>query len=282
MSFEERMKREATKITEGLPGAEGPVFDRDGRLFMVWPGEGLVLEILEGGGKREVCNTGGIPAGLQVDPENVIWIADMKRGILKTTREGELAPVVETFEGSPIRGCNDLYFDGVGNLYFTAPAGSNADEPVGEVFVLLPDGDARRLDDRYKFSNGLAVTGDDRTLIVAETYARSLWAYDVSDPGTAKNKGLFARLPGDDEGGPDGMDFDEAGNLLVAHWAGSSVDVFTPGGELLERVEMPFEHATNVHFGGEGNAWVYVTAGTPGELWKFKWDRPGQKQHCSR
>lgn len=168
-----------------------------------------MLEILEGGEKVEICNTGGIPAGLQVDPDNVIWIADMKRGILKTTREGELAAVVET-------------------------------------------------------------------------YTKSLWAYDVSEPGTAKNKRLFTKIPGDDEGGPDGMDFDEAGNLLVAHWAGSSVDVFTPDGELLERVEMPFERTTNVHFGGEDDAWVYVTAGTPGELWKFKWDRPGQKQFCER
>jgi len=83
-----------------------------------------VLEILEGGEKVEICNTGGIPAGLQVDPDNVIWIADMKRGILKTTREGELAAVVET-------------------------------------------------------------------------YTKSLWAYDVSEPGTAKNKRLFTKIPGD-------------------------------------------------------------------------------------
>jgi gluconolactonase len=276
------MKREVTKITEGLPGAEGPVFDRDGRFFMVWPGQGQVLEILEGGEKVEICNTGGIPAGLQVDPDNVIWIADMKRGILKTTREGELTAVVETYEGLPIRGCNDVYFDGQGNLYFSAPVGSNADDALGEVYVRLTDGSVHRLDDGYKFSNGLAVTDDDKTLIVAETYTKSLWAYDVSEPGTAKNKRLFAKVPGDDEGGPDGMDFDEAGNLLVAHWAGSSVDVFTPDGELLERVEMPFERTTNVHFGGEDNAWVYVTAGTPGELWKFKWDRPGQKQFCER
>ena len=276
------MTREVTRLAEDIPGAEGPVFDLDGRFFMVCPPRGQVLEILggaESGAKSEICNTGGIPAGLQMDPDNNIWIADMKLGVLKTTREGALTHVVETYEGEPIRGCNDCYFDSKGHLYFTAPAGSNRERPVGEVFCRTAGGAVTRLDEGYCFSNGLAVTADDSTLIVAETFGKHLWAYDITAPGQVAGKRLFADLPAEGEYGPDGMDFDESGNLLVAHFGGSSVDVFDPFGELLDRVEMPFAAVTNVHFGGPDGCWVYVTHGAGGELWKFHWDRPGQKQY---
>lgn len=272
------MARELTRLAEGIQGAEGPVFDRDGRLFMVCPPRGQVLEILADGEPRVVIEYDGIPAGLQVDRTNHIWIADMKRGICRTTRQGARTDVVSTFEDQPIRGCNDCYFDSKGNLYFSAPAGSGRDQPVGEVYCRLTDGTVLRLDDGYRFSNGLAVSADDATLIVAETFACALWAYTIESPGKVGEKRLFAKLP--DDPGPDGMDFDDAGNLLVAHWGASTIDVFDRNGQLIERVAMPAANVTNVHFGGRNRTTVFTTMGTPGEVWHFEWDRPGQAQYC--
>lgn len=275
------MKTEFIKIAEGLPGAEGPCFDTKGNFFMVVPDKGLVVRVTENGQVSELANTHGIPAGLQCDREDNLWIADMKLGILKVSPAGALEHVVAQFEGAPIRGCNDCAFDSQGNLYFTAPAGSGKDKPLGEVYCLTARDDVVRLDGGYQFCNGIAVTADDRTLIVAETMTKALWAFDIQSPGVVANKRLWARLPG--EGlGPDGMDFDEAGNLLVAYWGGSAIAMFDPQGRWVENVETPFAAPSNVHFGGEDGRWVYVTEHTHNALWKFHWVRKGQPQYCAR
>jgi len=274
------MKRDFTLIARDIPGAEGPVFDRQGRFFMVAPDRGQLVQVTELGEVSEFANTGGIPAGCQCDRENFLWIADMKWGILKVSPQGQVLPVVTEFEGRPMRGCNDCAFDSQGHLYVTAPAGSSDQEPVGEIYCRTADGQVRRLDGGYRFCNGIAVTADDATLMVAETFTKCLWAFDIVAPGQVAHKRLWATLPGDHFGGPDGMDFDSEGNLLVANWGGSSIDVFSPHGRLIERVMAPFTKPSNVHFGGPDGQWVYVTEHDHNGLWKFHWDRPGQPQYC--
>ena len=276
------MKVEFTLIAEGLSGAEGPVLDTKGNFFMVAPWEGRIVKVTEDGEVSDLANTGGVPAGLQCDKEDNLWLADMELGIFRISPAGELEHVVAAYQGEPIRGCNDCAFDSQGNLYITAPAGSGPDEPVGELFCLTKPGEMVRLDGGFRFCNGIAVTEDDRMLMVAETYAKVLWAYDIEAPGVVANKRIWARTPGDHDGGPDGMDFDEVGNLLVADYGGSAIRIFDSGGQPLESVETPFEKATNVHFGGDDGQWVYVTENSNDALWKFHWCHRGQPQYCVR
>jgi gluconolactonase len=270
------MAYEFHQITTDVPGSEGPVFDRQGRFFVVSPSTGRVLQINpQTGEKREHANTGGIPAGLQVDQANHLWVADMKLGILTISPDGHIADAVRMFDHQPIRGCNDCAFDSLENLYFTAPAGSNAQTRVGQVYCRLNHGQVHLLDGGYAFSNGIAVDADDKRLIVAETFTRSLWAYDLPSAGKVANKRLFAHLPGDDIGGPDGMDFDSQGNLLVAHWQGASIDVFDPRGKLIERITLPFASPSNLHFGGPDGQDLYITDLGNGSVWKTRWRYPG-------
>ncbi|MCC6422683.1 MAG: SMP-30/gluconolactonase/LRE family protein [Phycisphaerales bacterium] len=270
------MADEIKQIATDLPGSEGPIFDRTGRFFVVSPNTGRIVRIdPQTGEKHEHANTGGIPAGLQVDRANNLWVADMKLGILSVSPNGQITDGVRTFENKPIRGCNDCAFDSNENLYFTAPAGSNAKTHVGEVYCRLNNGNVNLLDGGYAFSNGIAVDAGDRRLIVAETFTKSLWAYDLPSPGQVANRRLFAHLPGDDEGGPDGMDFDSRGNLLVAHWKGSSIDIFDPQGKLLERLMLPFTSPSNLHFGGADKRDLYITDLGNGSVWKTRWRHPG-------
>jgi gluconolactonase len=276
------MKPEFTFIAKGLDGAEGPVFDTQGRFYMVVPWEGRVVRVTDDGTITDFANTGGIPAGLQCDKDDNLWLADMKLGILRISPAGAIEPVVSTFDGRPIRGCNDCSFDSQGNLYFTAPAGSDAQTPVGEVFCRKADGEVVRLDSGYRFCNGIAVTADDRGLIVAETRVQALWWFDVLAPGVVANRRLWAKLPGGPEGGPDGIDFDEAGNLLSTNIRNGALEVYAPDGTWLESIETPFASPSNLHFGGDDGRWVYVTEHTNNALWKFHWVRRGQAQYCCR
>ena len=266
-------------LIKNIAGAEGPCYTRDGRLVMVEPSSGRVLEVLPDGTSETIANTGGVPAGLQLDVNNDIWVADMKLGILRVTLDGGIFEEAVTFQGAPIRGCNDCYFDGNGNLYFTAPAGSSGTDPCGELFCRRKDGAVHLLDKGFAFCNGLAVSADDNLLVVAETFSKILWGYDISTPGKVTGKRTWGKLPGDHKGGPDGLDFDANGNLLAANWGGSSIDVFSPGGELINRMMLPFPSPSNVHFKGPGSKTLLITEHETNGLWEAEYSVAGQMQY---
>jgi sugar lactone lactonase YvrE len=264
-----------TQIASNVPGSEGPCYDRTGRWFCVAPDNGSILQILPDGTTREHANTGGIPAGLQCDTQNFLWCADMKLGILRISPEGKVEHVVKEYQGKPIRGCNDCALDARGNLYFTAPAGSGPEKPEGEVFVRKADGSVHRIDGGFKFCNGLAVNAAEDRLVVAETYTKKLWAYDLSPAADASGKRPFALMPGDQHGGPDGIDYDAEGNLLATHWGSSRLELYAPDGKLLRNVELPFEKPSNVHFGGPDGRTLVITEHTHNGVWKGAWHCPG-------
>jgi gluconolactonase len=270
------MSLQFTQIASNMPGAEGPVVDRLGRVFCVEPHAGSVWELLPDGTRREHANTGGVPAGLFVDRHNQVWIADMKLGILRLDPAGKVTPVVTTFEGQPMRGCNDLCISPTDDLYFTAPAGSSAKKPVGEVYSRTREGVVRKLDSGYQFCNGIALSADGRLLIVAETATKKLWAFDITEPGVAVNKRLWATLPGEHNGGPDGMDFDATGLLLATNWGGGAIEVFDKDGKLVERLVTPFDRPSNVHFGGPDGKRLYVTEHSTNGVWTSTWRHAGQ------
>lgn len=266
-------------IVKDIPGAEGPCVDRQGRVFMVGPSQGRIIEVRGGGSTRDLVQYDGIPAGLQLDRRGDLWVADMKRGVLRVTMDGTLHEEATTFEGAPIRGCNDCSFDSRGNLYITAPAGSGKNKPVGEVYCRLADGQVRRLDGGYQFCNGIAVSGDDRLLIVAETPTKLLWAFDLPEAGVATNKRIWGKLPGEHEGGPDGIDFDEEGYLLATNWGGQAVEIFDPSGRHVGQIITPFRRPSNVHFMGPGRRDILITEHDTHGLWRTEHVRGGQKQY---
>ncbi len=262
------------RVAAPVSGAEGPIQDHDGRWFVV-SSAGPVLELLPGGGTREHARTSGGPAGLQVDAENHLWLIDSKLGVFRIAPDGAVTPVVTEQDGRPLKGCNNGALDDDGNLYFTVPDGSGVDSPHGRVCCRFADGRVETLADGFAFCNGLAVSADNATLVVAETMTRRLIAFDLPEPGRPTNRRLFATLPGTNEIGADGIDFDATGNLLVANYGEGELDVFDPTGGLVERVELPFEEVTNLHLGGpDGRDLVLTEHASPG-VWTSRWSAPG-------
>ncbi|MCC6679450.1 MAG: SMP-30/gluconolactonase/LRE family protein [Phycisphaeraceae bacterium] len=258
-------------IAQDIDGAEGPALDPQGQLFCVEPPKGSILRIVDDQ-KHEYANTGGVSAGLMFDCDGALWVADMKRGILRVDGERTVTTVVDQYDHQPIRGCNDLVFDRRGVLFWTSPAGSGPDKPVGEVFFRRPDGSVQRFDQGFAFCNGIAVSPDDRTLIVAETFTKRLYAYDLTADGTpCSPRHVFATLSGDHRGGPDGIDFDLDGNLLATNWGGSCIEVFNANGRLDTRIDLPFAKPSNIHFGGTDGKDLYITEHSNHALWRTRW-----------
>jgi sugar lactone lactonase YvrE len=134
-------------------------------------------------------------------------------------------------------GWNEIVVDGQGNIYVNSiQFGFLAGEPptAGIIVLVTPDGAARQVAGDLAFPNGMALTPDDRTLVVADSYAKALVAFDVQADGSLANRRTWA----DVEGPPDGICCDADG----AVWYGCVPDKtcvrVREGGEVLQRIEL--------------------------------------------
>lgn len=263
------------RVVNGLEGAEGPIYDHTGRWFVVSSAGAVVQVDPRTGAAREHCRTEGIPAGLQVDAENHLWLIDAELGVLRIDPDGEATAICTSQYGMPLRGCNDGALDDRGNLYFTVPNGSDARSRHGRVCCRLVNGELITVAEGFAFCNGLAVSADGGTLVVAETWTKQLTAFDIVEPGVLRRRRRFASLPGEHECGPDGIDFDAEGRLISTNYGNAELDVFDASGRLLERIDLPFGQVSNLHLGGPDGRDLLVTEHESPGVWRGRWSAPG-------
>ena len=132
---------------------------------------------------------------------------------------------------------NEIVVDGRGNIYlnntgFDFPAGAFA---PGFVALVTPDGDVKRMADDLAFPNGMVVTPDDATLIVAESYASRLSAFDIAADGGLSNRRVWAEVEGS---APDGICLDAEGAVWFADVPNRRCVRVREGGEVLQTIEL--------------------------------------------
>jgi gluconolactonase len=268
-----------TLLISGFNSPEGPAFDRNGNLWFVnWLTSSINrLDGCEPGGTvTEVVSTGGIPAGLAFHPDGTLYIADegdQWHGVLKYTPGGTLSAWVQTYQGHKLNGANDLVFANDGTLYFSDPWRSSLENPIGGFYRAFPDGRLEQLDTGMAFPNGVAVAPDGSAVYLAETRPNRILRYEIRRDGTVGPRTVFAVL--EDPPGPDGMAFDEAGNLYIAHYNGSRVDILDPQGRQTDHVPVPGASVTNVAFGGPDRRTLVITDVATASLYMTRVEIPG-------
>ena len=271
------MASPVTVLISGFDSPEGPVFDRDGTLYFVNWLSSSVVRLTPDGDASEFFNTGGIPAGLAFHRDGSLYVADEGddiHGVLRIA-DGQATIVVNSYEGQPLNGANDLVFDRDGILYFSDPWRSSAENPIGGFYRHFPDGTLERIDHGLAFPNGVALSADGTAAFLAETNHNRILRYPIGPDGTIGAREDFATLPG--KSGPDGMAFDEAGNLYVAHYGGGKVAVFGPSGAMIQEIPVPGAKVTNVAFGGPDRRTLVITDVETASLYKIRVDIPGLK-----
>lgn len=118
----------------------------------------------------------------------------------------------------------------MGNIGVDFPGGEFA---PGTLALVSSDGTARQVADGLAFPNGIAITSDERTLIVAESYAERLTAFEIDDDGGLRARRVCAETPGDD---PDGICVDAEGALRYADVGNKHCVRVREGGEVLDAV----------------------------------------------
>ncbi len=126
----------------------------------------------------------------------------------------------------------------------------------GIIALVTPDGRASQVADGIEFGNGMAVTPDNRTLIVAESYASRLTAFDINDDGTLENRRVWADL-GEDP--PDGICLDADGAVWYADVPHHQCVRVREGGEVLDRIEFD-RGCFSCALGGSDGKTLFVAA----------------------
>ena len=201
--------------------------------------------------------------GLAVDKEGRLLAAESgARQVTRTEPDGKVTPIAARFEGAPLNQPNDIVVRSDGSIYFTDPAfgdaAAQAELDFRGVFRIAPDGSitAEYRGEASETPNGVAFSPDESLLYVSDYDANLVRVFDVADDGTLSEPSTFAEVAG-----PDGMAVDEAGNLFVASFNGSALQVFTPDGEDAGTINMPGS-PSNCAFGGADGRTLYITTGT--------------------
>jgi len=230
--------RNARIITEGLAFGESPRW-HDGRLWLCNWGTGEIVAIDETG-RRDVMLT--VPAVL---PYSIDWLPD-GRLLVVSGREGLLLrrendrtltthADLRQLSKNP---WNEIVVDGRGNIYVNgggpAPAPGEQFGP-GSIVVITSNGAVRQVAGNIAFANGMVVTPDNKTLIVAESHARRLTAFDIAADGSLANRRIWADLGGDY---PDGISLDAEGCVWYADVPNRHCVRVREGGAKIDKVEV--------------------------------------------
>jgi sugar lactone lactonase YvrE len=199
-------------LLDGLAMVESPRW-HDGRLWFAHWGTGEIRAV-DLDGKSDVVGYGPEGLGWTID-----WLPDGRLLVTGTELlcvgpDGSAAPYADLTDIGEF-GWNDIVVDGRGNVYVTSIAFDYlAGKPpdAGIIVLVTPDGRSREVADGLKFPNGMVVTPDNSTLIIGESFAGRLTAFDIDDAGSLSNRRVWA------EGlGPDAICMDSDGAI----WTGT-------------------------------------------------------------
>lgn len=223
------------------------------------------------------------PSGSCVrDQDDVLLCGSSINALLNISPEGKIHVLADTFEGQPLKSLNDVTIDGLGRIYWTDPAGSSQENPVGKVFRLTADGKIQQLLGNLAFPAGIEVDPTGKLLVVVESQTNRILKYEIPEnEGEWKAPVVLYDLGG---AGGDGCAFDAQGNLWVADFhqketGRGRLTVVSPTGGLVGQVEIPAKVVSNLAFGGEKFDEVYCTTAEPPGLYRVRAGVEGFRGH---
>lgn len=207
-------------IFEDLAFGEGPRW-HDGRLWLSDIFAKRVVAVGLDGASEVICEVDGHPSGLGWLPDGRLLVVSMsERRVLRLEDHGlvEHADLSGVCPGN----LNDMVVDGTGRAYIgnTGYEYRYRGQPVPvrtstSLAMVTPDGETTLQDGTLLFPNGCAVSGDGRTLVVAQSHAGRLTAYDIDDDGSLRRERVFAELTARYDN-PDGICIDAEGAVWMA------------------------------------------------------------------
>ena len=307
------MRLNGTVLSDKLEFPEGPVVLPDGSVLVVEIAAKRVTRVRLDGGLEVIAEPGGGPNGLAMGPDGLCyicnnggfnWVRDNDNvhrpvGIaddysggrieLLDIATGQVRVLYDSCNGKPLKGPNDIVFDGNGGFWFT-DLGKVYERSLdrGAVYYARTDGSfITEVAFPVMTPNGIGLSPDDKRLYVAETETSRLWVFDIIGEGVVE-KAPWPSPHGGEMlyGSPRYQRFDSLaveanGNVCVATLIRGGISVISPQGELVEFWSCDDPYCTNIAFGGDGLKTAFITLSGSGQLISVPWSRPGHALHFS-
>jgi sugar lactone lactonase YvrE len=227
---------ELQTLMTGIVFGESPRWHHDRLWFSDWGAQEVVAVDLEGNSEG-IVRMPSFPFCIDFLPDGRLLIVSARdRLLLRREPDGSLVTHTDLSNLSD-HPWNDIVVDGRGNAYignigFDFPGGEFA---PGILALVTPDGSARQVADDVAFPNGLVVTPDNSTLILAESYGNRLTAFDIAADGSLSNQRVWADLDG---GVPDGICLDAEGAVWYGDVPNKRCVRVREGGEVLQTIDL--------------------------------------------
>ena len=225
-----------TVLMEGITFGESPRW-HDGRVWFSDWGAHQVIALDPQDGHEVVITVDSFPMCIDFLPDGRLLVVDSaRRRLLRREFDGSIVAHADLSSVSE-KPWNDIVVDARGNAYvntigFDFPGGEPA---PGSVVLVTPAGAVRTVANDLAFPNGMAITADGETLIVAESYGNRLTAYDIGQTGDLTRRRTWAEVGGDH---PDGICIDADGAVWYADVGNRHCVRVREGGEVLDTVEL--------------------------------------------
>jgi sugar lactone lactonase YvrE len=211
----------------------------DGRLWFSDWGRREVIAVDLGGDSEVILTAPSFPCCVDWLPDGRLLLVAGRDGLLlRREPDGSLVTHGDLTRASDPAPGNELVVDGRGNAYVNGPGFNmmaGAEFAPGGIALVTPDGSARPVADGIAFPNGMLVTPDNSTLIVADSYGKCLTAFDITPDGDLVNRRVWADLG---DGVPDGICLDAEKAVWYADVPNKRCVRVREGGDVLQTVEL--------------------------------------------
>lgn len=233
----------------GLDHPECLAFDQQGDL---WTGSeaGIIWRIGPDRKPHAVANLGSYCAGVAFSPSDVLHVCNPAGGIIRVYPNGETSVFASHIGDHKIICANYGVFDSKGNYYVTDSGLWKKN--TGYLLRFTPDGKGEFLKGPMGYTNGLALSADEKTLFMIESNTNRIFRYEIAEDGKLSEGTVYAENVGRF---PDGLALDAEGNLYASCYASDEVWKIKPNGEKTLFAWDPWAihlgSPTNMAFGGE-------------------------------
>lgn len=237
------------RLAEGFRFLEGPRWHDN----LLWVSDQFgrnVYTIDINGSVKTQVEVPECPSGLGFLPDGTPLIASMGDRRLLRLEDGDLIPHADL--GPLVTGdINDMVVDAKGRAYvgnFGFDLYGGAEYQNTNLVMVSPSGEAQIVADEVEFPNGTVILPDAKTMVLAETWAHRLTAFDINSDGTLSNRRIFADLG---EYNPDGICLDQEGAIWVSAFNHGQFLRVLEGGMVIDRIDIGDRRAVACQLGGD-------------------------------
>jgi sugar lactone lactonase YvrE len=214
-------------LSTGIAMGESPRWHENRLWFSDWGAQEIVAVDVNGNSEVVLRTPFGLPFCIDWLPDNRLLVVSGRENLLlRVEPDGSLATHAKLRDVSD-KGWNEIVVDGRGNVYVNGGP--------GVIALITPDGSIHQVADGIAFPNGMAVTPDNRTLIIAESHGKKLTAFDIAADGSLSNRRVWADLGG---GVPDGICIDAENAVWYGDVPNKRCVRVREGGDVLQTIQL--------------------------------------------